>query len=155
MRRLLLALLVVLALPASALAAGFHFPSVSKNLKVKPRIGHTHGPAPKSLKVKDVVLGHGRRARPGDTVRMRYVGELYGSGKQFDASWDHGQPLHFALGAGQVIPGFDRGVKGMRVGGRRILVIPPRLGYGAAGAPPAIPPSSTLIFVVDLVGATR
>jgi peptidylprolyl isomerase len=151
-RRLLLALVVVLALPATASAAAFRFPSVSTNLQVKPKIGQTHGPAPKTLKLKDVVVGRGRAARPGDTVTMQYVGELYRSGRQFDASWDHGQPFAFPLGAGQVIPGFDRGVKGMRAGGRRILVIPPRLGYGSMGSPPAIPRNATLIFVVDLVG---
>jgi FKBP-type peptidyl-prolyl cis-trans isomerase len=154
-RRLLLSLVVVLALPATASAADFRFPSVSQNLNAKPHIGQAHGPAPRTLKVKDVVAGHGRPARPGDTVTMQYVGELYRSGRQFDASWDHGQPFAFPLGAGQVIPGFDRGVKGMRVGGRRILVIPPRLGYGAVGAPPAIPGHATLIFVVDLVDVSR
>jgi peptidylprolyl isomerase len=122
---------------------------------VKPKVGRAHGPAPKTLKVKDVVVGKGRVAKPGATVTIQYVGELYSSGKQFDASWDRGQPFAFPLGAGQVIPGFDRGIKGMRVGGRRIIVIPPRLGYGAAGAPPDIPPNATLIFVVDLVGVSR
>jgi FKBP-type peptidyl-prolyl cis-trans isomerase len=153
-RRLALALLVLLALPATASAAGFRFPSVSTDLQVKPKIGHTHGKAPRTLKVKDVVVGEGRVARAGDTVTTQYVGELYRTGKQFDASWDHGQPFAFPLGAGQVIAGFERGVRGMRVGGRRVIVIPPRLGYGAMGSPPAIPARATLVFVVDLLGTS-
>jgi FKBP-type peptidyl-prolyl cis-trans isomerase len=83
---LVLAALAVLVSPVPALAAGFHFPTVSKNLGAKPKIGKTHGPAPKTLKLKDVVVGRGRAARPGDTVTMQYVGELYRSGRQFDAS---------------------------------------------------------------------
>jgi FKBP-type peptidyl-prolyl cis-trans isomerase len=155
MRRLILLVLAGLVLLAgTATAAGFAFPSVSKNLGSKPKIGQTHGPAPSSLKVKDIVVGKGPVARNGQQVAIQYVGELYGSGKQFDASWDRGaQPLTFGLGSGQVIRGFDRGVKGMRVGGRRIVVIPPALGYGAQGAPPAIPGGATLIFVIDLVKA--
>jgi len=154
-RRLLLAMALLLALaPAGALAAGFRFPSVSRDLAVKPKIGATHGPAPKKLKVKDVVAGTGAVARNGDQITLQYVGVLYKNGKQFDASWDRGaQPLQFTLGAGAVIKGFDRGLRGMRVGGRRIIVIPPRLGYGAAGAPPEIPRNATLIFVVDLVAS--
>jgi peptidylprolyl isomerase len=151
-RRLLVALVVLLALPSSASAAGFRFPSVSSDLQAKPKIGPTHGPAPRTLKRQDVVVGRGRMAKPGDTVTTQYVGALYRTGRQFDASWDHGQPFAFPLGAGQVIAGFERGVRGMRVGGRRVIVIPPRLGYGSQGSPPAIPRNATLIFVVDLVG---
>ena len=150
MRRLLLLAVVALLLPAGALAAGFRFPSVSADLGAKPKIGRSHGPAPKKLKMKDVVVGQGRVARPGDTVTMQYVGELYGSGKQFDASWDRGQPFTFQLGSGNVIQGWDRGIVGMRQGGRRLLVIPPSLGYGAAGAGGTIKPNETLVFVVDL-----
>jgi FKBP-type peptidyl-prolyl cis-trans isomerase len=146
------ALVVLVAGPASA--AGFHFPSVSKNLGSKPRIGKTHGPAPRALKVKDVVVGTGAVAHRGDQVTIQYVGKLYRTGKQFDASWDRGQPFAFTLGAGQVIKGFDRGITGMRVGGRRTLVIPAKLAYGAAGAPPDIPRNAALVFVVDLVGAS-
>jgi FKBP-type peptidyl-prolyl cis-trans isomerase len=154
MRRLsLLVTTLVLLVAVPAGAAGFHFPSVSKNLGSKPRIGKTHGPAPKALKTKDVVVGKGAVARSGDQVAIQYVGVLYRTGKQFDASWDRGQPFAFTLGGGQVIKGFDQGIKGMRVGGRRILVIPAKLAYGAAGAPPTIPANAPLVFVVDLTRA--
>jgi len=155
MRRLtiLAVMLVVAALPAGALAAGFKFPTVSTKLGAKPKVGATHGAAPKTLKVKDVVVGKGRVAKSGDQVTIQYVGKLYRSGQEFDASWNRGQAFAFALGSGHVIKGFDRGIKGMHVGGRRIIVIPPRLGYGAQGAAGAIPPNATLIFVVDLVSA--
>jgi FKBP-type peptidyl-prolyl cis-trans isomerase len=151
MKRLsLLATAIVLLVVVPASAAGFRFPHVTKNVGSKPRIGKTHGPAPKRLKVKDVVAGTGAVARNGDQVTIQYVGELYKNGKQFDASWDRGQPFAFKLGSGQVIKGFDQGIKGMRVGGRRTLVIPAKLAYGAAGAPPAIPANAPLVFVVDL-----
>lgn len=152
-RLLLLVSAVVLLVAAPAGAAGFAFPSVTTNLAAKPKIGPTHGPAPKRLKVKDIVVGQGALARDGARVQIQYVGRLYKNGKQFDASWDRGQPFAFQLGVGQVIEGFDRGIKGMRVGGRRIIVIPPSLGYGAQGAPPTIPANATLIFVVDLLKA--
>jgi peptidylprolyl isomerase len=83
-------------------------------------------------------------------VSVDYVGVNFSSGQQFDASWDRGEPFQFQLGAGQVIPGWDEGVKGMRVGGRRVLTIPPDLAYGPAGSPPVIGPNETLVFVVDL-----
>src|SRR5438045_1428876 len=82
-------------------------------------------------------------ARPGDTVTVQYVGANYKGGKQFDASWDRGQPFTFPLGGGQVIPGWDKGVVGMKVGGRRELIIPPALGYGPRGSPPVIKPNET------------
>lgn len=84
-------------------------------------------------------------------MTVQYVGVNYKTGKQFDASWDRGEPFSFALGAGQVIPGWDQGIPGMKVGGRRELIIPPELAYGATGSPPTIPPNETLIFVVDLL----
>jgi peptidylprolyl isomerase len=139
-----------------AVAAGFSFPSVSSNLKAKPSVGKTRGPAPKSLKVKDIVVGKGPVAKNGQQVSIQYVGKLYANGKEFDSSWSRGaQPFSFNLGAGQVIPGFDQGVKGMHVGGRRIVIIPPALGYGADGAPPTIPGGATLIFVIDLVKVSK
>ena len=82
---------------------------------------------------------------------MQYVGVNYADGKQFDASWDNGQPFSFQLGSGQVIKGWDQGIAGMKVGGRRELIVPPDLGYGAQGSPPAIGPNETLVFVVDLL----
>lgn len=119
-------------------------------LAQKPTVRIPHRPAPAKLVTKDLVVGSGAEAKPGTTVTVDYVGVLYKNGKQFDASWDRGQPFSFALGAGQVIPGWDKGVAGMKVGGRRELIIPPSLAYGAQGAPPSIPPNAPLIFVVDL-----
>ncbi|MGZ5357079.1 MAG: FKBP-type peptidyl-prolyl cis-trans isomerase, partial [Solirubrobacterales bacterium] len=93
----------------------------------------------------------GAEAKSGDTVSVNYVGVLYENGEEFDASFDTGQPFEFQLGAGNVIPGWDQGVEGMKVGGRRQLIIPPELAYGAQGSPPDIPPNSTLVFVIDLL----
>jgi peptidylprolyl isomerase len=106
---------------------------------------------PKKLQSDDLKKGKGRAAKKGDTVSVHYVGVAASTGEEFDASWDRGQPFSFALGAQQVIPGWDRGVAGMRVGGRRRLVIPPDLAYGEEGAPPAIGPNETLVFVIDLL----
>jgi peptidylprolyl isomerase len=108
------------------------------------------GPAPKLLQVDDLVEGTGDAAKAGDTLTVDYVGVLYKNGKQFDASWDRGEPFQFQLGAGGVIQGWDQGLVGMKVGGRRMLTIPANLGYGTEGAPPDIPPNAPLVFVVDL-----
>jgi peptidylprolyl isomerase len=124
--------------------------SKSTNLKKKPTIPRQTGDAPTQLVKSDVVRGKGATAKAGDTVTVQYVGVRFRDGKQFDASWDRGQPFTFPLGAGQVIPGWDQGVAGMKVGGRRQLTIPSDLAYGAQGAPPDIAPNETLIFVVDL-----
>jgi peptidylprolyl isomerase len=104
-----------------------------------------------ALQTRDLKPGRGKAAVDGDNLTVQYVGISCASGKQFDASWDRKQPLPFALGAGNVIPGWDQGIKGMKVGGRRLLWIPASLAYGAAGRPPDIAPSDTLIFVIDLV----
>jgi len=120
------------------------------DLKVKPEIPKPQAPPPTALQVVDLVKGKGAVAKPGQTVTVKYVGVSYDTGRQFDASWDRGQPFPFKLGAGMVIPGWDQGVKGMRVGGRRKLVIPPDLAYGAQGQPPVIAPNATLIFDIDL-----
>jgi peptidylprolyl isomerase len=117
----------------------------------KPEIGFPEGPPPSELEVTDVVDGDGAEAAPGRTAVVHYVGVAYSSGEEFDASWNRGEPFAFPLGAGHVIAGWDRGVAGMKVGGRRRLVIPPDLGYGDRGAGSAIAPGETLIFVVDLV----
>jgi peptidylprolyl isomerase len=117
----------------------------------KPKVVVPKGKPPKKLVIKDLKKGTGKEATDGSTVSVQYVGVLYDGGKQFDASWDRGQPFSFPLGAGQVIPGWDQGVKGMKVGGRRELIIPPDLGYGAQGAGADIPPNAALIFVVDLL----
>ena len=121
------------------------------DLKTKPVIAVPKAPAPTALEVSDIVVGDGKQACSGDSVEMQYVGVTYADGKQFDASWDRGEPFPFQLGGGQVIGGWDQGIVGMKVGGRRQLVIPPDLGYGAQGAGPDIPPGATLVFVVDLV----
>jgi peptidylprolyl isomerase len=117
----------------------------------KPTVEVPKGPAPTQLVVKDLKTGDGAEAKSGDQVSVQYVGVLYSDGKQFDSSWDRGQPFSFQLGGGNVIPGWDQGVAGMKVGGRRELVIPPDLAYGAQGQPPTIPANATLVFVIDLV----
>ncbi|WP_414936467.1 FKBP-type peptidyl-prolyl cis-trans isomerase [Amycolatopsis sp. cmx-11-51] len=118
----------------------------------KPQIDRPEGPAPSDLEKSDITVGEGQEAKSGDTVSVHYVGVSHSTGDQFDASWDRGEPLRFGLGAGQVIPGWDQGVAGMKVGGRRQLVIPPHLAYGERGAGGVIKPNETLIFVVDLIG---
>ena len=118
----------------------------------KPEVTVPKGKAPKKLVIEDIKEGTGAAAEPGQTVEVHYVGVSYLNGRQFDASWDRGQPFSFQLGAGSVIQGWDRGVAGMKVGGRRQLVIPPRLAYGPQGSPPAIGPNETLVFVIDLLG---
>lgn len=116
----------------------------------KPVVKPPKGAPPKQLEVKDLVEGEGDGAVAGDSVSVDYVGVNYKSGKEFDSSWSRNEPFTFTLGAGEVIPGWDQGVEGMKIGGRRELIIPPELAYGSAGNPPAIPPNETLIFVVDL-----
>jgi peptidylprolyl isomerase len=117
----------------------------------KPEIDFPEGPPPSALEVTDVLAGDGDEAAPGRTAVVHYVGVAYSSGEEFDASWNRGEPFAFPLGAGRVIAGWDQGVVGMKVGGRRRLVIPPELGYGDRGAGSAIAPGETLIFVVDLI----
>ena len=117
----------------------------------KPFVDPHLGPAPDELLVEEIVVGTGGEARPGQTAGVHYVGVGVSSGEEFDASWNRGEPFTFPLGAGYVIKGWDQGVVGMRVGGRRRLVIPARLGYGDQGAGGVIAPGETLIFVVDLV----
>ncbi|WP_122818228.1 FKBP-type peptidyl-prolyl cis-trans isomerase [Nocardioides pantholopis] len=120
----------------------------------KPEIDFPDFEAPTDLVVTDITVGEGPEATAGQTVSVHYVGVAHSTGEQFDASYDRGQPLRFRLGAGQVIAGWDTGVQGMKVGGRRQLVIPPHLAYGDRGAPGAIKPGETLIFVVDLLGVS-
>jgi peptidylprolyl isomerase len=116
----------------------------------KPVVKPPKGPPPKQLEVKDLVEGSGEEAKSGDEVTVDYVGVNYKSGKEFDSSWSRNEPFTFTLGRGEVIPGWDQGVEGMKVGGRRELIIPPELAYGKTGSPPVIPPNETLIFVIDL-----
>jgi peptidylprolyl isomerase len=124
---------------------------VSQNLNAKPKIEAPGGAAPTELEENEVVEGSGAAAKAGDQVTVQYVGANFKSGQEFDASWDRGEPFTFNLGGGEVIQGWDQGIVGMKIGGRRELIIPPELGYGPEGSPPTIPPNETLIFVVDLV----
>ncbi|GAA3378038.1 FKBP-type peptidyl-prolyl cis-trans isomerase [Streptomyces sannanensis] len=117
----------------------------------KPEIDFPGGEPPKDLEIKDIWEGDGPEAKAGDFVKVHYVGVAFSTGEEFDASWNRGAPLQFQLGVGQVITGWDRGVQGMKVGGRRQLIIPPHLAYGDRGAGSAIAPGETLIFVCDLV----
>lgn len=120
----------------------------------KPTVVVPDGPPPDDLLVEDLVAGEGEAARAGQTVSVHYVGVAWSTGAQFDASWDGGGPFEFGLGAGEVIQGWDQGVAGMRVGGRRRLTIPPHLGYGNRGAGRAIKGGETLVFVVDLLATS-
>ncbi|MDT3440121.1 MULTISPECIES: FKBP-type peptidyl-prolyl cis-trans isomerase [unclassified Pseudofrankia] len=120
----------------------------------KPEIDFVDPTPPADLVVKDVVEGDGAPAVAGRNVSVHYVGVAHSSGEEFDASYNRGEPFRFRLGAGQVIAGWDQGVQGMKVGGRRQLVIPPHLGYGTRGAGGLIKPNETLIFVVDLLGVS-
>lgn len=117
----------------------------------KPEIDFPEGPPPGELEITDLSVGDGDEAAAGQTVSVHYVGVAHSTGEQFDASYDRGDPLQFRLGVGQVISGWDTGVQGMRVGGRRRMVIPPHLAYGDRGAGGVIKPGETLIFVVDLL----
>jgi peptidylprolyl isomerase len=117
----------------------------------KPEVEVPTGPPPNELQIEDIETGDGEEAQAGDQISVQYVGVDYETGEEFDSSWDHGEPFELQLGAGMVIPGWDQGVEGMRVGGRRQLVIPPDLAYGGQGSPPAIGPNATLVFVVDLI----
>jgi len=125
--------------------------SGESDIGTKPKIPKASGAAPTSLKVEDLIEGKGAAAKAGDKLSVRYVGELYKNGKEFDSSWKRGKaPFQFTLGQQQVISGWDQGLLGMKVGGRRRLTIPPDLAYGAQGQPPTIPPNSPLVFDVDL-----
>jgi peptidylprolyl isomerase len=121
-------------------------------LSTEPQVTPPSGPAPTTLVTKEVITGTGPEAKTGDHVTVNYVGVLYADGFKFDASWLRSEPFSFTLGGHEVIPGWEKGVEGMRVGGRRELIIPSSLGYGARGAPPKIPPNAALVFVVDLLG---
>jgi len=118
----------------------------------KPDVGPIEGDPPGELVIEDITVGDGAEAAPGDVVSVHYVGVAHSTGREFDASYNRGDAFDFPLGGGQVIAGWDKGVAGMKVGGRRKLTIPPHLGYGARGAGGVIKPNETLIFVVDLLG---
>jgi peptidylprolyl isomerase len=138
---------------SSATTPAIATPKPPSPLAKKPVIAVPTGPAPKALVVKDLIKGTGPAAKKGSHLTVNYVGVLYKGGKEFDSSWKHSQTFPFTLGQGSVIPGWDQGLVGMKVGGRRELVIPAKLAYGASGTP-GIPPNSPLVFVVDLLGAS-
>ena len=120
----------------------------------RPEIDFPGDQPPTELVIEDITVGDGTEATAGSTVSAHYVGVAHSTGEEFDASWNRGAPFRFPLGAGRVIGGWDKGVAGMKVGGRRKLVIPPHLGYGDRGAGGVIKPGETLVFVVDLLGAS-
>ena len=117
----------------------------------KPDVGPIPDAPVSELQIEDIVEGDGQEAKPGEYVSVHYVGVAQSTGKEFDASYNRGEPFGFRVGGQQVIAGWDQGVAGMKVGGRRRLVIPPHLGYGARGAAGAIKPNETLVFLVDLL----
>jgi peptidylprolyl isomerase len=119
--------------------------------KTKPEVTVPSGAPSKKLEIEEIEEGTGATAKAGDEVTVQYVGVGYDSEEEFDSSWSRNEPFTFGLGAGQVIPGWDQGIEGMKVGGRRELIIPSSLAYGPAGSPPVIGPNETLIFVVDLL----
>jgi peptidylprolyl isomerase len=127
--------------------------AIGKDTGAKPEIPAPQGDPPPELVIRDIVPGKGPKAKAGDQLSMQYVGVSWSNGQQFDASWDRGaQPFAFQLGAGMVIPGWDTGLVGLRKGGRRLLIIPPDMGYGPQGTPDGtIAPNETLVFVVDRV----
>ena len=117
----------------------------------KPSVSIPNEAPPASLVITDDVVGTGDEATKGRNVSVHYVGVAWSTGRQFDASWDRNEPFEFRLGAGQVIQGWDEGVAGMKIGGRRTLTIPPEMGYGSRGAGGVIKGGETLVFVVDLL----
>jgi peptidylprolyl isomerase len=129
-------------------------PKPPPDLSTEPVVRVPKGPPPRRLVIRDLIRGTGQVARAGDTVTVNYVGVLYKTGRTFDSSWSRHQPFTTPLSTGSVIAGWVEGISGMRVGGRRELIIPPRLAYGKAGSGSTIPPNSTLIFIVDLLSVS-
>ncbi|MFE9303933.1 FKBP-type peptidyl-prolyl cis-trans isomerase [Streptomyces sp. NPDC006856] len=119
--------------------------------RTKPVVEVPAGEPPTELTIRDLVVGDGLEALPGRVVRVHYVGVAFASGREFDSSWEESRPFKFAVGGGRAIKGWDRGVRGMRAGGRREIIVPPRLGYGRQSPSALIPAGSTLVFVVDLL----
>jgi peptidylprolyl isomerase len=129
-------------------------PTVPPALSKKPVVVVPSGPPPSTLVTKDLIPGTGKAAQVGSTITVNYVGVLYKTGTEFDSSWRTGQPLTRALTPGSLISGWVQGISGMKVGGRRELIIPPALAYGKTGSGTTIPPNSTLVFVVDLLSVS-
>ena len=122
----------------------------NSDLATKPVIEAGEGDPPTEVVTEDIVEGKGPGAKEGDTLTVQYVGALFDTGEEFDASWDRGEPFDVTLGQGQVIQGWEQGLIGMKAGGRREIIIPSELGYGSTGSPPTIPPDAALVFIVDL-----
>ncbi|MEO6857478.1 MAG: FKBP-type peptidyl-prolyl cis-trans isomerase [Solirubrobacteraceae bacterium] len=139
---------------SSATATSTNSTPLPAALKTRPTVTIPSGPPPKTLVIKDLIKGTGPAATSSSTVTVQYVGELYKGGKVFDASWTDGSGQPTSLPLSGVIKGWQQGIPGMKVGGRRELIIPPSLGYGAAGSPPKIPANATLVFVIDLHGTS-
>jgi peptidylprolyl isomerase len=132
-------------------SAGSSEKQASGGEKTKPKVTVPSGPPPKKLEIKEIEEGSGAEAKAGDEVTVQYVGVGYESEEEFDSSWSRNEPFPLTLGTGGVIPGWEKGIEGMKVGGRRELIIPPNLAYGPQGSPPVIGPNETLIFVIDLL----
>ncbi len=132
-------------------AAAEPAPAEPPEVAGKPKVTVPEGPPPTELQIEDIKPGTGKVATAGSQLSMNYVGVNYSNGEEFDSSFTAGAPIDFQLGTGAVIPGWDQGIEGMKVGGRRQLVIPPALAYGPQGSPPVIGPNETLVFVVDLL----
>jgi peptidylprolyl isomerase len=126
-----------------------------KDTGVRPEVPRPAGSPPRRLETENIVKGKGPPAKRGDKVVVNYVGVTFSTGEEFDTSWDIGRPYRFPLGRGKVIEGWDKGIVGMRAGGRRQLTIPPELAYGADGSPPDVPPNETLVYVIDLLRIQR
>ena len=124
--------------------------STTADAGAKPEVEVPEGPPPAELEIEDLEPGDGAEAKQGDSLSVNYVGVDYETGEEFDSNFGTGQPFVFTLGAGEVIPGWDQGLEGMKEGGRRQLIVPPDLAYGKQGQPPAIGPNATLVFVIDL-----
>ena len=135
--------------PAAETGTETEAPPDLTDTSVKPVIDKPTGTPPRRLIKEDIVKGKGPGAKPGDTVIVNYVGVSFSTGEEFDASWDTGQTFPVQLGSGSVIQGWEKGLVGIKKGGRRKLIIPPELAYGAEGAPPSIGPNETLVFVID------
>jgi len=121
-------------------------------LSKEPKVTPPKGPPPRKTVIEEIIVGTGAEAKTTNPLVVNYVGALYSNGTVFDASWKREEPLSFTLGTKATIPGWEKGILGMKVGGRRELIIPPAEAYGAKGSPPKIPPNETLVFVIDLLG---
>lgn len=144
-----LGLLVAVVLIAQSGGGDSSGPATAEPTAQKPTIEVPDGPPPDTLQIDTLKEGEGEGAKNGEMVSVQYVGVLYSNGKEFDSNWGEGQPFDVTLGQGQVIPGWDQGLVGIKVGETRQLTIPADLAYGAQGQPPAIPPNAALIFDVE------